>query len=458
MLCSHEPALDPRIAWEAESASRRFRVEVLGIAAAGGGERRGGGVYSVRCLEKMGAGLGWRVLAGGIWSLFGWRERILLVFLAIIALPVWVPAAILLGFAGTMALRFRTRLKSSPVAKIAFVRRTWITIFAWFMHFAPVTAAFWKEIRAMPDKPDVVHCNDLDTLMAGVLARRAYGCRLVYDAHEYYPFGDPDSLAIEDWLFEIYERLLIRHADVVITVNPLLAAVFERAYGLSGVRSLPNAEPWVEARPPAAPDSDASALARGRLRFLVQGRFSRGRGFEELLLAWARVPAAKAVLLLRGPEAEYREELRRLAAQLGVLDRSVHFLPPVTEQQLVAAAAADADVGIIPYKADLDGYKYACPNKLSQYLHAGLMILSNRLPYVEQVLEESGAGICYDVSDADSIVTAVNGILSDLPGLQRRKACALRYARERFNWQAFSSVLDEAYAPALALERSLRNP
>src|SRR5205823_6346633 len=59
------------------------------------------------------------------------------------------------------------------------------------VQFATATSLFWNHIDVMPHKPDVVHCNDLDTLLVGVLAKQRYACRLVYDAHEFYPVSDP---------------------------------------------------------------------------------------------------------------------------------------------------------------------------------------------------------------------------------------------------------------------------
>ena len=46
-----------------------------------------------------------------------------------------------------------------------------------YVQFAPASTAFWKYLHGLPEKPDIVHCNDLDTLLVGVLAKRRYGCQ-----------------------------------------------------------------------------------------------------------------------------------------------------------------------------------------------------------------------------------------------------------------------------------------
>src|SRR5947208_2679344 len=103
---------------------------------------------------------------------------------------------------------------------------------------------------------------------------------LVFDAHEFYPRSDPDGKWIDITFFSLLEQFLIRKANVVVTVNPPLAAAMRDAYGLEHVYSVPNAEPWTEARPKPAEISYMERLADGRVRFLFQGGFRRGAGSE----------------------------------------------------------------------------------------------------------------------------------------------------------------------------------
>ena len=61
--------------------------------------------------------------------------------------------------------------------------------------FAPAAALFWRYLRQEGLRPDVIHCNDLDTLLVGVLAKRKLGSTLVYDAHEFFPL----QIAVNVW-------------------------------------------------------------------------------------------------------------------------------------------------------------------------------------------------------------------------------------------------------------------
>src|SRR5439155_5861468 len=133
-----------------------------------------------------------------------------------------------------------------------------------------------------------------------------------------------------------------------------------------------------------------------------------------------------------------------LAAQRGLLGRSVYFLDAVAEDRLVTGAA-EAEIGVIPYKPLIINDRLCCPNKLSQYLHAGLMVIANDLPYVKSVLTEAQAGLFYTSADLATLVAAVSAILDDPALLRRGRENARRFARECFNWQVQGEVLLALY-------------
>jgi glycosyltransferase involved in cell wall biosynthesis len=459
MLCAHEPTLDPRIRWEAESAAGRAEVTVLGFNRDEETlpECEIVGRYTlVRLTRNEVSGLYyfWRLK-----DVIPNRVRIPLGVVVVILWPILVPAEILIrlthgsvclviGGASRLislsplitalrhstAAQFARRLTARPRHVIAMLRA----------QFATATSLFWNYLRDMPEKPDVVHCNDLDTLLVGVLAKRRYGCRVVFDAHEFYPHSDPDGRWLDITFFSLLERFLIRRADAVVTVNPLLAEAMREAYGLERVHAVPNAEPWVEDRPPPLPGSEMERLAAGRVKFLYQGLFTRGRGIDGLVEAWSKVDTTRTALFLRGPDNVWRRQAIQCAARFGLLNCAVFFLDPVTEQQLICAAA-EADVGVIPYEPHVINNRLCCPNKLSQYLHAGLMVITNELPYVKSVLADADAGLSYDSSDPDSLAAVIMRIVQDPELLKRSRENALRFARERFNWQAHAQTFDALY-------------
>jgi glycosyltransferase involved in cell wall biosynthesis len=462
MLCAHEPSVDPRVRWTAEFAAREFDVTVLGFNRADNASSRIEDVngYRVVRLQRRDVNplyYGWRmldlvprpllypaaVLGALLFPIAFVAEGLLR---AAYGLVRWARSFITWRLVGWLWGRGASRLlgvgQSVDARRMRrLTTRVRYVLGQFRLQFAPAVLLFWTHIRTTAVKPDVVHCNDLDTLLVGVLAKQRFGCRLVYDAHEYFPYCDPYGRWLDTRFFALLERFLLRYVDGAVTVNPPLAALMSKAYGLK-IHSVPNAEPVTDKVP--AFGSPMNTLASGRVKFLFQGRFTPQRGIEELISGWQQVDGTKAALFLRGPDNIYAEQARELARSLGLLGNSVFFLDAVSEDLLVAAAS-EADVGIIPYVPHILNDRFACPNKLSQYLHAGVMVLANDLPYVRSVIEEAEAGIIYSSRDLSSLREAVQRIVTSPDLLRTARANGQLFARERFNWQAFAGELHALY-------------
>jgi glycosyltransferase involved in cell wall biosynthesis len=255
--------------------------------------------------------------------------------------------------------------------------------------------------------------------------------------------------------------------DAAFTVNPLLAGEMERAYGRP-FGSVPNCEPLegLADRLPAgalalgAPADDAPAAPRpgplpvgagspksssgGPVRFLYQGLFAPQRGLEELIGAWESVDPRQAALILRGPDNPYKEQCMALAGKLGLAGKSVFFPAAVPEDELLAAAT-EADVGVIPYKPDNINYRFCCPNKLSQYMLAGLAVMGNDLDFVRDLVQRYQCGVCYDSRRQASVAEAVRRFTEDRGFLDKCRRNAQAGALREFHWERQSVGLYQAY-------------
>lgn len=412
MLVPHEPSLDPRIHYTAAALAKRHTVKVVSTTrsrdarpAASADSQHG--YETVRLPYTM---LPWPDMA--------WQALLLPQARGTRAGAGREPASV-------MAKAFR----------LSFYRR-FRTNVAYLLQTLAVNHTLQRYLAANPIKPDIVFCHDLYVMQTGVWLKEQTGSPIVYDSHEYYAmqFVHPSFVAATLW----YERKLAGHADLRLTVSPQLATELAEVLGTQAFEAIPNAEP----RPSASVTpfgSQMAALANGRVKFLYQGNFVEGRGLNDLLREWAAVDGERAALFLRGPENAVTATLKRQAEQLKLLDRSVYFLPPVFEADLIAGAA-EADIGIIPYKGDLPSYRFACPNKLSQYMHAGLAILTNDIPFVAGLVRAHDIGWVYDVSRPGSLAEAVAAAL-DAPARESRRAHAQETAATSYCWEVYEDRL-----------------
>lgn len=472
VLCAHEPTIDPRIDWAARAARKAgYKVWVHGWAA-GHAEPKAKdstGCETTRATPETPRPSRRDVL----------REALGLVHPALIALLVptiliagiaWVIYRlvlvpwVLLDFAMEKAglERHTTRRIENGVALArhylfhaanslsgGYLLRlaAGLVGYRWYIleHAVDNAGVLLNAIERRGRAPDVIHANDPDTLLGAALVKKRYGTRIVYDAHE---FG-PDAYLMEPRprsLFFLYERLMLYHVDAAVTVTPQIAQKFNRLYvENTPFHVVPNATPQ-PGRAELAPldDPEMEAAAKGRVRFLFQGGYAVNRGVEQVIDEFCALDEDKAVLFLRGPDNEYRKKLIAHAKATGRLNSSIFFLASVAEDKLIASAV-NADIGLIPYRSCVENHLGACPNKLSQYMQAGIMVIANRLPFVAGVVGAAECGLLYDDASEGDLASQMRRAIEDPKLRARLGKNGRRYARKIYKYETYFPVLQALY-------------
>lgn len=320
---------------------------------------------------------------------------------------------------------------------------SWRRPFAKMAEMRKRNRAFIRAVLAF--RPDVVHAVDTDTLSIADIVSSIRGIPLVYEAAELYPDmlvsnrASTPSLVLAFW--RRTERRLVPNADAVITVGDALAGELRSRFKVDAiaVRSVP-------------PLADEATLDRRRLRVqlglgadrllvLYQGLVNRGRGLEPLLKAIAGVPQSNLVVQGHGPFAdEFLEQSRRLK----LADR-VHYMGLMPMDELTMWASG-ADVGtVLIENLSLNNYLSA-PNKLYQYLMAGVALLGSDFPEIGSVIREGDCGLVCDPSDVDAIAAALRQLVALGPeGRAAMGARARHLAESTYNWDLEKQKLLEVY-------------
>lgn len=295
----------------------------------------------------------------------------------------------------------------------------------------------WKIVKSEPG--DIYHCHDLETLPLGYMTKRRHGARLVYDAHEL-----TTELAyisrLERVGWRVLERFLIRRTDENITTGTYRAAYLAKKYRVAAPTVILNCPPLSATGAPNHALREKLGLIDDKVPvILYQGGFVPGRGLDNLVLAAAHLDRGVLVLMGWGP---LEEELRRLVKEKSLEER-VYFTEPVPPEQVVYYCIS-ASVGVVIYQnTGLNNY-YATPNKLYEYIHAGLPVVSMDFPALKEVMEGYGLGCTFDPEEPESIAAAINFVLADEQRYDTMRKNALEAARI-FNWETESKKLLEIY-------------
>lgn len=304
----------------------------------------------------------------------------------------------------------------------------------------PFRSAFLNVACRLPC--DTVYVHDLPCLGAAVEAAEYWSTRLVYDAHELYPEQRSFTWA-QRRICRKVEAELIHKPDVVFTVNESIAREMRRRYGRSDIKVLLNA---LDPDPTFLPRKKYQ-LIRGRLGLdhhrrilLFQGGLSPHRNLEKLVTAMRHVRTPDVALVFLGDGA-LKAKLVRRADALGLINKRIFFLDAVPQTDLLTYSAS-ADVGIIPYPpVDLNSL-YCTPNKLFEYIQAGLPILAADSPELRRFVQGNGFGINAPMRTSRQIATAIDRAFLSLELVKIREN--IQKLAGDYSWETQKSVMEQA--------------
>jgi glycosyltransferase involved in cell wall biosynthesis len=307
----------------------------------------------------------------------------------------------------------------------------------------------WRVLRYARREPaQVYHANDANTLPAAWLAARSAKAAMLYDSHELETgrnFGSSQLAGLYRIMWAWPERLFIHKASAVMSASPSYAEEIARLYHITKPRVILNCPVW---KPSPSSDRLHSELGipASQKVILYQGRVAAGRGIENFLTAVQQVQGTAGVVLGDGPSLE----ALRQRVQLGKWQRV--YLPGKVSLSDLPDYTASADIGMVLIQPTCQSYRLSLPNKLFEYLHAGLAVVGSDLPEIGRVIREHQVGEVTDPDDIEAIAASLHRLLDDPDRLERAKANALQ-AATHFTWQQESQRLLEIY---LSLESSSR--
>ncbi len=287
--------------------------------------------------------------------------------------------------------------------------------------------------------PRVFVANDLPMLPVAKQLAEACGARLVYDSHELYSEQEFSGREKRRWA-EI-EAKYIGACNVLITVNQSIATELERRYSVSDVKVIYNAERTRQTPAVSRRFHEAFGLSADKKIVLLQGGLSAGRNLEGLVVAMRYVQNPVVVLVVLG-DGLLLHSLQKMAQQEGLKER-VYFHAAVPQNELLALTAA-ADAGVIPYQATCLNNYYCTPNKLFEFIAAGLPILATDLPEIRKMVQELKIGLVGDTGSPQKLAALMDDFFSDEQRFAFWKA-RVSVARQLICWEQEEKKLVEIY-------------
>jgi len=310
----------------------------------------------------------------------------------------------------------------------------------------------WRGVRL---RPNVIHANDIACLPIGLIIAKLSGAKLIYDAHEYWPdVSESRYPQLVSRTTKIIESRLARKADVVMTVCDSIAEQMARTsktHTVQVIRNVPALQPARSSQGSSpSPLHDRLSIARKAPIILHLGMVAPGRGVETLLKAMQDVSASAVAILLGSDDvtcrvpgkSTYAQSLHAYVEQLGLAKR-VYFVAPVIPTD-VYRYAVGATIGVAPIEPVCLNNRYSLPNKLFQYIQAGLPVVASDLPEMAKVVRQYEIGEVFPAGDSDRLAAAINSLLTDPVRLRLCQQNSAKAAQE-LNWNKEQAKLIAIY-------------
>ncbi|MCX6231383.1 MAG: glycosyltransferase [Bacteroidetes bacterium] len=259
----------------------------------------------------------------------------------------------------------------------------------------------------LANKQDLLIANDLDTLLPNYLISKIKRIPLVYDSHEYFcgvPELESNAFARNFWLK--IERFIFPKLKHIFTVNDSIAELYRNQYNveLKVVRNIPLRQENINIK-----SRKELMLPVDKKILLLQGAgINVDRGVEELIEAMQWVD--NAVLLIIGG-GDVFDLLKQKAEALSLTDK-IRFIKKLPYADLMQYTA-NADLGLTLDRDSNLNYRFSLPNKLFDYIHAGIAVLSSDLIEIRKIIEQYEIGEIIKDHQPETIANHINKLLTD---------------------------------------------
>jgi len=285
-------------------------------------------------------------------------------------------------------------------------------------------------------KIDVLYANDLDTLGANALISIVRRKPLIYDSHEFF-LGVPEiqDKPLVKWVWRSIEKFSFPHVDRFITVNDSIAKLYSKIYKkeITVVRNMPIYKPILN--PLKRFDLE---LPEDAFIMVMQGAgINVNRGYEEAIHSMNFIENALLLIIGRG---DVIDDLKALVKELK-LEPKVWFLGVLPYEKMMQYTSL-SDIGLTLDKDLSINYRFSLPNKLFDYINAGIPVLGSDLPEVSKIILDYEVGIIIEDVQPVLIANAVNVFKKDADLLHKYKENC-KIASKKLNWELEQKKLNE---------------
>ncbi|MGB5156416.1 glycosyltransferase [Desulfobacterium sp. N47] len=333
--------------------------------------------------------------------------------------------------------------------QLSFIQKAFRKIYFFYLNRVYLNNTLKK---ALSLKYDIYHCHDFETLEIGYRVKKILPIKIAYDAHELW-LENRNYLStnfilslLRKCLKQVNilkERIWIKDVDLVITVNQSLAQYLSDFYNIKKPVILRNLPDQIKITNNGNKFRQELNIHENTNIVLYQGALLSGRGIENLIKAFENINN-NTILVFMGYGALY-DYVKNISQLIEFNDKI--FLKDAVSPSDLLGYTCGADLGVSLIENTCKSYYYSSPNKVWEYIAAGVPILVSDFPEMRQSAIDEQMGYTVDPASPEDISKKINSIFdkknySDY--LMRKNNC-IEKTISQYNWEKEKEILISAY-------------
>lgn len=294
----------------------------------------------------------------------------------------------------------------------------------------------WRTARKVD--AGLYHLHEPELLLIALLLRMS-GAKVVYDSHEDVPRAvlsrewiNPAFRRLVSMAFEGFENFIAARISAVVGATPLIAKRFAAVNPRTvAINNYPLAS---EIEAVVVPDGDGRTIC-------YLGGISKIRGILEMIRALEHLDVR---LIIAGP---FDSALTEKSARALPGWAKVDYRGMVSRAE-VYRIMSQSLAGLLFFHPE-PNHTDAQPNKMFEYMSAGLPVLASNFPVWKELLDTTGAGLVADPMNPASIAEAIASIIRDPAAGQAMGQRGHRAVVEKYQWKFEEAKLTQLYSEVL---------
>jgi len=298
--------------------------------------------------------------------------------------------------------------------------------------------AFWLARR---QKADIYHFHDPELIPIGVLLKLFNGSKVIYDVHE----DVSKQILTKSWvpgslrkplarIYSFTETISSRIFDGIVVATESIAENFNRDEAVV-VHNYPRLEML-----PKFPEN-GNKKDEVVTTLIYVGGITKNRGIKEAISALSFIDKHKSIkfnLVGKFPDSNFKEEIQALPEYEHV--QLVGWLP----WEEAWGKAQRASIGIVTF-LPMPNHVNALPNKMFEYMAAGLPVIASDFPLWREIVAGNNCGLMVNPEDSRDIAKAIEYIISHPDEAKEMGHNGRKAVEEKYHWNQEGEKLKNLY-------------